>query len=176
MKKAWIIAESLWKLFHKYRKRSPFLRWLKTLAAGSNSSEQNPSYRNAVIESCTESHKARSSGKNEELDFILSRYTTHTDFTLILLLIVHSCTIVSFVIYFSSWAGLNSNIKISEKRGPCPGCPFSFLGNSDEPPEPEKRRKDGLQSENECVTSMSELQTLTLWHTSMASIYFFAFK
>lgn len=153
---------------HKYKKRSPFQRWLKTLAAGSNSSEQNPSYRNAVVESCTESHKARSSGKNEELDFILSRYTTHTDFTLILLLIVHSCTIVSFVIYFSSWAGLNSNIKISEKRGPCPGCPFSFLGNSDEPPEPEKRRKDELQSEKEfqrqCLSCRHSPYGTRRWH------------
>lgn len=71
---------------------------VKNLAAGSSSSEQNRSYRKAVIESCTESHKARSSGKYEELDFILSRYTTHTVFTLILLRIQYSTQLYNSVI------------------------------------------------------------------------------
>lgn len=62
---------------HKYKKRSLFQRWLKTLAAGSNSSEQNPSYRNAVIESRTESHKARSSGKMKSL-ILFYQDTQHT--------------------------------------------------------------------------------------------------
>lgn len=71
---------------------------------------------------------------------------THTDFSSdSIAYIVHSCTIISFVIYFSSWAGLDSNFKTSEKHAPCPGCPSSFWGNSDELPEPEKRRKDELQ-------------------------------
>lgn len=87
------------------------------LAVGS---EQNPSDRNAVMESCTETqHKIIWKKMKSEILFyqMIHNSTTY---------IVHNCTIISFVIYFSSWAGLDSYTKTSEKHEPCPGCPSSF--------------------------------------------------